>query len=242
VTTTPDDLVWWLKFAPSLDWTWARTYADKAPHWYVNHRSILTREEFQRAARVIHTFGEPCRYFASTNFYLSAGKWRWWTMDKDLDDTGIINRAVNDRVYGVQDAPRTFSAAWTEFDAVATHYDKEHARDAERDEEVMRRVIETFGTHKPPVIDVGAGTSAAFDLGVTLPQRLTAIDPSQAMLNRLVKKHPAVGRALPGRLDEIRDAMLSPGYELVLALDVPNLSDEDQDRMKRLATGLIIVA
>ena len=30
---TSDDLRWWLDIAPTLKWTWAKTYADFAPHW-----------------------------------------------------------------------------------------------------------------------------------------------------------------------------------------------------------------
>lgn len=30
-----EDLRWWLTLAPSLQWTWAVTYAESAPHWYV---------------------------------------------------------------------------------------------------------------------------------------------------------------------------------------------------------------
>jgi hypothetical protein len=29
---TADDLAWWLDLAPTLAWTWARTFADFAPH------------------------------------------------------------------------------------------------------------------------------------------------------------------------------------------------------------------
>jgi hypothetical protein len=32
---THTDLEWWLDLAPRVEWTWARTYADSAPHSYV---------------------------------------------------------------------------------------------------------------------------------------------------------------------------------------------------------------
>lgn len=245
MTTTPEDLVWWLRLAPTLRWTWARTYADSAPHSYVvlDRTEGLTRDDFIRAARVIHTFGEPGRFYSSTNNYLTHGRWRWWTMDARLEDTDLINQAVNDRVYGVQDAPRTFSAAFTDYDAIATTYDQEHARDTERDEALLQRVIEHFGTYRPTTLDIGSGTGAALDLGVTVPQRYTGVDPSQAMLNALVRKYPGVARAIPGTFEEVHDAMLSPSYELVIALDVPGLSERSisMERIQALASGLWIV-
>lgn len=243
MTTTPEDLVWWLRTAPSLQWTWAKTYSGSAPHDYIvaGRTEGISRDEFVRAARVIHTFGEPGRFYSSTNNYLSHGRYRWWTMDARLEDTDLINRAVNDRVYGVQDAPRTFNAAFTEFDSVATTYDADHPRATERDEELVRRVIERFGTYRPTTLEIGSGTGAALDLGVTIPSRYTGVDPSQAMLNALVRKHPDVMRVIPARLDEIPNAMLSPSYELVLAIDAPGISDADLERMQNLATGLVIV-
>ena len=242
--TTPEDLVWWLRIAPSLTWTWAKTYADSAPHAYVvlGKTDGFSRDDFVRTARGIHTFGEPGRFYSSTNTYLTLGRWRWWTMDERLEDTDLINRAVNDRVYGVQDAPRTFSAAFTEHDGLATTYDQEHPRDAERDEEVLRRVIQHFGTHRPTTLDIGSGTGAALDLGLTVPERYTGVDPSQAMLNALVRKHPGVARLIPARFEDVHSALLSPSYELVIALDVPDLSDRDAERMHLLASDLSLIA
>jgi hypothetical protein len=32
---TRDDYDWWLTTASELEWTWAKTYADTAPHDYI---------------------------------------------------------------------------------------------------------------------------------------------------------------------------------------------------------------
>ena len=32
---TQADLEWWLDLAARVEWTWAKTYADSAPHSYV---------------------------------------------------------------------------------------------------------------------------------------------------------------------------------------------------------------
>ena len=56
---TRDDLNWWLELAPTLDWTFAKTYAETAPHDYVveGRTDGITHDDMVRAARVIHTFG-----------------------------------------------------------------------------------------------------------------------------------------------------------------------------------------
>src|SRR4051794_27437611 len=66
---TPDDLRWWWETAPTLRWTWAKTYADFAPHWYIaaGRTPGLTMEDFALAGRVIRTFGEPGKFWKRTN-------------------------------------------------------------------------------------------------------------------------------------------------------------------------------
>lgn len=239
----PEDLTWWLGKAPTLDWIWAKTYASFAPHNYVVHprSSGMTLEDYQRAAHTIHTFGTVGRFHKHVQVYLEHGQYRYWTMHTDLDNTNLINRAVNDRVYGLQDRPFTFHQGWTEFDPVATRWDKENVRDEARDQELVRRVFDHFGLYRPTVLDIGAGTGAVLDLGITDPQRYTAVDPSQAMLNALIRKHEPTARALAARFDEIPTAFLSPSYELVVALDVPGLSEADVQRMHSLASGLAVI-
>ena len=111
--TTDDDLNWWLALAPTLEWTFARTYAETAPHSYVvlNRTAGMTREDYVRAAHVIHTFGPPAKFYSMTSIYLTSpdGRVKWWTMDRDLSDTGLINQSTTERLYGVQNAASTHS-------------------------------------------------------------------------------------------------------------------------------------
>ena len=73
-----------------MEWTWARTYADSAPHDYVAlSRCPLSREDFVRAGAVIRTFGQPGMFWSSTNIYLTDGQWKWWTMDPVVSDTDL---------------------------------------------------------------------------------------------------------------------------------------------------------
>lgn len=67
---------------------------------------------------------------------------------------------------------------------------------------------------------LGAGTGVALDLGVTDSFRLAAVDPSQAMLNELVRKHPLVARVEPMRVSEVHEHrnLAATKFDRVLAL------------------------
>jgi SAM-dependent methyltransferase len=235
---THEDRDWWLSKAPALSWTFAKTYAETAPHEYVvlgRHGCPLSREDCVRAAKVIATFGEPAKFYSMTGIYLTSadGLTKWWTMDAVLDDTDLINQASTDRVYGVQDAPATRSDVWTEYDPVATDYDK--TRSATLDGEVRDIVTRHFPDSCPVTLDVGCGTGALLDLGVLDPRTVTGVDPSQAMLNMLVRKHPRVGRLVPALF---ANADLDPSYDLVVAMDVPGLN---LGALRDLSRGIVIV-
>ena len=56
---TEKDLEWWQNKIVKLDWVFAVTYAEGTPHEYIAERTEgITKADFIRAARVIHTFGE----------------------------------------------------------------------------------------------------------------------------------------------------------------------------------------
>ena len=110
------DLRWWLDLAPTLTWTFAKTYAKSAPHWYVtvlgNKTPGLTLDDCLRAGRVIRTFGEPGKFYSYTNLYLYADSiqlgprslkfWAMWGDDPQETDADLINLATADRTYGPQ--------------------------------------------------------------------------------------------------------------------------------------------
>ena len=68
------DLDWWVGLAPALEWTFARTYAQTAPHSYVvlGRTAGMTMDDYVRAARVIHTFGRPAKFYGMTSIYLTS--------------------------------------------------------------------------------------------------------------------------------------------------------------------------
>ena len=199
--TTDNDLDWWLRLAPTLEWTYARTYAETAPHSYVvlNRTAGMTREDYVRAAHVIHTFGQPAKFYTMTSIYLTSpdGRVKWWTMDPDLSDTSLINQATTDRLYGVQNAPSTHSGIHTKYDADATVYDQQNPA-TEGEARTLRELVAGHtGSFPPAVLDVGCGTGRILDLGLTAPDRYAGVDPSQPMLNMLVRKHPNVAAVYP---------------------------------------------
>lgn|SRR5215472_4250301 len=75
-----------------LPWTWAKTYAERAPHWYVVRRTA-TFDDFQRLAEAIKTHGESWKFQLGARVayyrYLRPGDgFKYWHMDN------LINRAT----------------------------------------------------------------------------------------------------------------------------------------------------
>ncbi|WP_166389593.1 hypothetical protein [Nocardioides ochotonae] len=104
---TRADLRWWLDLAPTLRWTWAKTYADFAPHWYVRGGGTpgFTRDDSRRVGRVVRTFGEPGKFWKRTNLYLFTEDRarKFWCMFGEVPKPpGIVNLAHATRVYGPQ--------------------------------------------------------------------------------------------------------------------------------------------
>ncbi len=220
---TEDDLNWWLTLAAKLEWTFARTYAESAPHSYVVHPRTagITTDDYVRAAHVIHTFGQPAKFYNMTSIYLTSpeGRLKWWTMDKDLNETGLINQATTERLYGVQNAPATYSGIRTPYDGIATRYDEQHPI-ADDEVRALKELVAPFKSDYPTsVLDVGCGTGRILDLGLTTPDRCAGVDPSQPMLNVLVRKYPSVAAVYPLNIEKaLTDGLFTPGqFEIVTA-------------------------
>ena len=82
-------------------WTFAKTYAKSAPHyWIVRNRAIGTDEEFMWAAHFIQRHGALMHFYGHPNRYLYLEGWWYWVMkDSDDDPTMIINRCWADDYY-----------------------------------------------------------------------------------------------------------------------------------------------
>lgn len=245
---TEDDYNWWLTTATSVKWIWAKTYAETAPHDYIvdGRTRGLDHGDFVRAARVIHTFGTPGKYYGITNIYLEdpASGVKWWTMDAHVTETNLINRATTERLYGVQNAPVTWSGIATKYDAVATSYDRDNPISDSIAVEIKESLREVAGPYPPALLDVGCGTGRALDLGITPPDRYAGVDPSSPMLNQLVRKHPKVARLYPTTIEQaLTDRLFTPGqFEFVTLMVDKNdtFADETLAAVQELASRAFI--
>lgn len=246
----PEDIAWWIKRLRELDWVFAVTYAEGAPHEYVvaERTQGFTAEDCVRACRVIRTFGEPAKFFKDTRTYwVDDAGWKYWDMaGADENDSGLINRARVEHVYGAQNAPRTRSETHSAYDSVATDWDRSLA--ATNDE--RRQIVELIGSlgtfTKRRVLDIGCGTGLGLDLGITESVRYVGVDPSQAMLNELVRKYPYLAGVHPMTFRDLiaRRVLGGTRFDLVLAVggSASYLSAEDLDAIGRHAAGPIVLS
>jgi len=244
---TSGDLEWWLDFAAGRQWTFAKTYAATAPHDYIVQERApgVTHEDMVRAARVIHTFGVPGKYYGHTKIYLTSpdGRLRWWTEDSDLTQTTLVNQATTARQYGIQNAPSTVSGIPSPYDEAATNWDTAHPATANEAETVASLLEPYRGAYPPHVLDLGCGTGRVLDLGLAIPARYAAVDSSQAMLNMLVLKHPTVGAVYPMDVHDVLErGQFTPGQFDWAFLDgsIP-LSEPEMSRVRSFARYALVV-
>lgn len=223
---TMADLNWWLDLETELDWQFATTYAEGAPHEYVlaDKTPGITAADTARAAHVIRTFGEPMKFYNSTRIYLTTPQgWKHWDMQGGRisdADVSLINRGRIEHVYGVQNAPRTASGAPTPYDAMATRWDTQYPLSLDEQAETVALIRGTFGEKLWRTLDVGCGTGWPLDLGLADPVRYVGVDPSTAMLNALVMKHPHLASLHPMTFEtaEKRRVLGGTRFDTVLAL------------------------
>jgi hypothetical protein len=216
---TQADLDWWTELAPSLAWRFASTMPD-APHSYVVRGKTLGEEDFLRAVRVIRTFGEPGKFYSRVNVYLTVGDKKWWTMGAGLEETIIINQADTSITYGRQDAVHTRSGRFSIYDAMATAYDDRYDNPAchLENEAIRKLIVSLFGAYAPKTLDVGCGTGLLLDMKITPSSLYTGIDPSQGMLNELVRKHPEVSNLVPATFEEGFEQLRGQRFDLIASL------------------------
>ncbi len=244
---TKNDLNWWLEFAATRKWTFAKTYAATAPHHYVveGRTPGVTHDDMVRTARVIHTFGSPGKYYSLTKIYLVSpdGRYRWWTEDNHFTDTTLVNRATTELFYGIQNAPSTVSGIESPYDEVATTWDVEHPIGSGESDHVKQLLTDARGKYPPHVLDIGCGTGRVLDLGLASADRYAGVDSSQAMLNLLIRKHPKVAAIHPvDARDALAAGTFTPGqFDWVFLDGAIELSAAQYTQLEQIARLAVIV-
>lgn len=238
------DLQWWLELEAELDWQFATTYAEGAPHEYValGRTDGLESDDVVRAAHVIRTFGVPMKFYKTTRIYLTTPMgFKHWTMDLDLGATTLVNRCRAEHVYGPQNAPSTASGKPSPYDEFASHWDAEYGMMPAEQSATESLLRETFGEKLWRTLDVGCGTGLPLDLGLAESVRYVGVDSSAAMLNCLVVKHPLLAGVHPMTFTQAieRRVLCGSTFDSVLALGgaasylAPNEIDEMVQRAKQ---------
>lgn len=236
------DLRWFESWIGDQKWTFAKTMKD-APHSYVVRGKPVPEDVFERAVRVIRTYGEPGKFWAKTHIYLTVGGERFWTMGYPVWQTKIINRAEVGKTYGSQDAPRTYTGIENYWNPIATEYDARYPFE-EESVAVRRAVIEMVGAFAPKTLDVGCGTGRVIDWGLVPNSMYTGIDESQAMLNEFVRKVNLSKKAMPDiRAGRAEDVDFGPAYDLGLALfgAASEIEPSVIDRMAACCSNLVLM-
>ena len=74
-------------------WTFARTYADRAPHEYIMRgKATGTDQEFVDAVIYIRENGIPMHFWGQEYIYLYLDGKLYWTMGEPVEETIILNR------------------------------------------------------------------------------------------------------------------------------------------------------
>lgn len=83
------------EFVNKFQWIFAKTYAQTAPHEYIVLDKVGNeyKNEFITIAQFIRDKGFKAMYYTREGFYYKLDGNYYWTMDENVTDTNLINRA-----------------------------------------------------------------------------------------------------------------------------------------------------
>ena len=89
------------QFIDSVDWIFAKTYKDKAPHEYVlkNNLSDKKKELFDDFIKYIKENGYVEYFYKTPYTYLDVDDKKYWVMEEDLSKVDLINRTEKKNKY-----------------------------------------------------------------------------------------------------------------------------------------------
>lgn len=85
-------------FINSAQWTFAKTYADTWPHYYIVRHKV-DEKLFVETVRHIRRFGYEGRFYKMKITYFDEDGLVYWTMGAPIDETTIINRCPKENTY-----------------------------------------------------------------------------------------------------------------------------------------------
>jgi len=243
--TEPEDLRWFLDLVPRLSFTFAKTYANSAPHSYIvaGRTPGITRADFERAAGVIEVFGQPKLFHSYVNLYLDHPRLgvHYWHMDPDVGSADLINMADRHLLYGRQTLPSTANGSFVDADRIAPYW-REIMRDEANDARVLAEVRARFPEGTAPLVLDLNGDGWALDAGITSPGRCWVVNASQGVLNQIVKRHPTIGRVTSAHPDTVPLGLIPGHFDLLLAPSAPwALSLESLARFSSLADAVVLI-
>lgn len=183
-------------------WIFAKTMPQN-PHWYTLRKEWDDDQAFCKTVMLIREQGYKEMYRGRSYMMMNLNGHKYWTMGDPLNTTILINRKV--------------TPGRSPYDAVADRYDDAFADIQSRVEnrEVLNRVGSVAGLR---LLDIGCGTGLFLDTTEEMPGRYIGIDPSQAMLHRLLQKHPEREQdVINCRFEEFVDPDLA-GFDCIVAL------------------------
>lgn len=82
-------------FIAAHDWTFAKTMPQN-PHWYVVRNKCRDEAEFVAVVLYIREHGRRVKYQKSWYTHLDVDGHHYWTMGDRINNTWILNRAINE--------------------------------------------------------------------------------------------------------------------------------------------------
>lgn len=79
-------------FVAAHEWNFAKSMPF-IPHWYVVLRACRNQDEFFKVCWLIRKYGQERKFGKRVFIYYDLDGYSYWTMDKLIEDTTIINRA-----------------------------------------------------------------------------------------------------------------------------------------------------
>lgn len=80
-------------------WTFAKTYANKAPHyWIISNRAVGGEKEFMWAMEYIKRHGATMYYYGHENKYIYLDGWWYWALPCG-GGVYVINRCLGEDYY-----------------------------------------------------------------------------------------------------------------------------------------------